>query len=141
MLSAKVARLNISELYQYLNAESVLQQMVDRQLILPEKMTNAVAYTHNYAQNSVAISALFSTLSSPPMFLMHLCDVLEATGNSQQLNLATKLRSGMYIWVQFSLLMCYSFSVSRSQNPYVTEEDTCTETLSCPIISCNIRFL
>ena len=96
MLSAKVARLNISELYQYLNAESILQQMVDRQLILPETMTDAVAYTHKYAKNSVAILALFTTLSSPPTFLMHLCDVLEVTGNSQQLKLATKLRSGMF---------------------------------------------
>ena len=96
ILSAKVTRLNISELYQYLNAESILQQMVDRQLILPAKMTDAVAYTHKYAQNSVAIEALFPT-TNPATFLLCLCDVLEATGNSQQLNLATKLRSGIYI--------------------------------------------
>ena len=92
MLSAKVARLNISELYQYLSAESILQQMVDRQLILPEKKEDAVLYSHKYAQNSVAVGALFSTAT----FLLSLCDVLEATGNSQQLKLATKLRSGMF---------------------------------------------
>ena len=109
MLSSKVTRLNISELYQYLNAESILQQMVDRQLILPEKMTNAVAYTHKYAQNSVAIEALFTTPTNPPTFLLSLCDVLEATRNSQQLYLATKLRSGMfasfldYIFIVYSL--------------------------------------
>ena len=108
MLSAKVTRLNITELYQHLNAESILQQMVDRQLILPEKMTDAVAYTHKYAQNSVAISALFTTRSSPPMFLMHLCDVLEATGNSQQLKLATKLRSGMFTRFLDATFIVYS---------------------------------
>ena len=90
-LSKEVARLNISELYQHLNAESILQQMVDRQLMLPAKLADAVAYTHKFAQNSVATSALFTT----PTFLFSLCDVLEATGNSQQLNLANKLRSGM----------------------------------------------
>ena len=93
MLSSKVTRLNISELYQYLNAESILQQMVDRQLILPAMMTDAVAYTHKYAQNSIATNALFF-MHNTPNFILSLCDVLEGTGNSQQLTLATELRSG-----------------------------------------------
>ena len=92
-----MTRLNISELYQYLNAESILQQMVDRQLILPTNKENAVAYSHKYAQNCVATSALFSTLSGPPTFLLSLCDVLEATGNTQHQNLAAILRSGILI--------------------------------------------
>ena len=96
MLSSKVARLNISELYQYLNAESILQQMVDRQLVRPAKKEDAVVYSHKYAQNSVAMEALFLTTTNPPTFLLSLCDVLEATGNSQQLKLAIKLRSGMF---------------------------------------------
>ena len=96
ILSSKVTRLNISELYQHLNAESILQQMVDRQLILPANREDTIAYTHKYAQNSVAIKALFSTVTNPPMFLLSLCDVLETTGNSHQLKLATKLRLGMF---------------------------------------------
>ena len=90
-----MTRLNISELYQHLRAESILQQMVDRQLILPTNKENTVAYSHKYAQNCVATSALFTTLSSPPTFLPSLCDVLEAAGNSQQHNLAAILRSGI----------------------------------------------
>ena len=140
MLSSKVTRLNISELYQHLNAESILQLMVDRRLILPAKKEDAVVYSHKYAQNSVAIEALFSTPTNPAKFLLSLCDVLEATGNSQQLTLATKLRSGMFKRFLDAHIYCL-FSISRSRKTYVTEEDTCTETLSCPIISCNIRFL
>ena len=114
MLSSKVARLNISELYQYLNAESILQQMVDRQLILPANMTDAVAYTHKYAQNSVAMKALFITTTNPPTFLLNLCDVLEATRNSQQLNLATKLRSGMFASFRFTfLLYIFCFQITN----------------------------
>ena len=89
-----VIRLNISELYQHLSAESILQQLLGRQLIPSAKKEDVVAYTHKYAQNCVAISACFP-IASPPTFLLSLCDVLVATGNSQQLNLATKLRSGM----------------------------------------------
>ena len=90
-------RLNISELYQHLRAGSILQQMVDRQLMSPKNEENVVAYSHKYAQNCVATSALCSTLSSPPMFLLSLCNVLEATGNSQQQALAAILRSGILI--------------------------------------------
>ena len=95
MLSVRVTRLNISELYQYLSAESILQQMVDRQLILPANKEDALAYTHKYAKNSIATKALF-LMDNPPTFLLNLCDVLKSTGSSQQLNLATKLRSGIF---------------------------------------------
>ena len=94
MLGAKVIRLNMSELYQHLNAESILQQMVDRQLILPAKKEDAEIYNHKYAQNLVATGVLFEK-ESPPTFLLSLCDVLEATGISRQMKLALKLRSGM----------------------------------------------
>ena len=94
MLGAKVIRLNMSELYQHLNAESILQQMVDRQLILPAKKEDAETYNHKYAQNLVAVAGLL-TIESPPTFLLGLCDVLEATGLSCQMKLALKLRSGM----------------------------------------------
>ena len=92
MLSSKVTRLNISELYQHLNAESLLQQMVDRQLISTAKKKDVAMYTHKYAQNSVATSALFSK-DNPPTFFLTLCDVLEA----HKIKLAINLRSGMSI--------------------------------------------
>ena len=91
-----MTRLNVSELYQYLNVESILEQMVDRHIILPINKEHTVMYTHKYAQNSVATSALFPMVN-PPTFLLSLCDVLEATGNSLQLSLATKLRSGLLL--------------------------------------------
>ena len=90
-----MARLNLSELFQHLNAASILQQMVDRQLITPAKKVEVEAYSHKYAQNIVAAVGLFN-MESPPTFLLGLCDVLEATGTSQQRNLAMKLRSGDY---------------------------------------------
>ena len=95
MLGAKVIRLNTSELYQHLNAKSILQQMVDRQLILPAKKEDAETYSHKYAQNLVAAAEILLTMESPATFLLGLCDVLEATGLSHQMKLALKLRSGM----------------------------------------------
>ena len=96
MLSSKVMRINTSELYQHLNAKSILQQMVDRQLILPAKKEDAETYSHKYAQNLVAMGALF-TMESPPTFLLSLCDILDATDLSCQQKLALKLRSGRVI--------------------------------------------
>ena len=94
LLSAKVIRLNMSELYQHLNAKSILQQMVDRHLILPAKKGDVEAYSHNYAQNLLATRALFER-KGPSTFLLSLCQVLEATGLSCQKKLASKLKSGM----------------------------------------------
>ena len=103
MLSAKVIRLNLSELYQHLNAESILQQMVDCQLIQPGKMKDVKAYDSKYAQNLSAATALFSTVKISPTFLLHLCDILDDGGTSQQRNLTQKLRSGLYLYLQYSL--------------------------------------
>ena len=88
-------RLNLSELYQHLNAGHILQQMVDRKLIQPEKKNDAEAYSSKYPQNHVATMALFTTMESPPTFLFHLCDILDTAGVSQQRELALKLRAGL----------------------------------------------
>ena len=93
-LGAKVIRLNMSELYQHLNVKSILQQMVDRQLILPAKKGDVEAYSHNYAQNLVATRAILER-KGPLAFLSSLCHVLEATDLSCQKKLALKLRSGV----------------------------------------------
>ena len=95
MLVVKVIRLNTSELYQHLNAKSILQQMVDRQLIPPAKKEDAETYSHMYAQNLIAAEALLAK-GGPPTVLLSICDVLEATGLSCQKKLALKLRSGMF---------------------------------------------
>ena len=94
MLSAKVLRLNLSEVYQYLNAESILHEMVERKLITPEQKENAEAYSSKYAQNISAGVALFN-MNSPPTFLLDLCNILEATQCPDHKKLAMKFRSGM----------------------------------------------
>ena len=93
-MGAKVTRLNFSELYQHLNAASILQQMVDRQVILLAKKVDAEAYSHKFAQNTVAIEGMLS-INIPSTFLLGLCDILEATDTSKQRSLAAKLRSGI----------------------------------------------
>ena len=93
-LGAKVTRLNFSELYQHLNAASLLEQMVERQLILPKFKEDAEKYSNNYAKNVVATDGFFSTTNNPATFLLDLCEVLEVKGTCQQRSLAVKLRSG-----------------------------------------------
>ena len=99
MLSAKVFRLNFSEIYQYLNAKSILREMVERKLIASQEKGNAEAYSSTYAQNISAGVALFNK-ESPPTFALDLCNILEATDCPKKRKLAMKLRSG----IKFSLL-------------------------------------
>ena len=94
MLRSKVLRLNLSELYQHLNAGSILQQMVEAQLIQPGKKKDAEAYDSKYAQNLSASLALFST-ESPPTAVLDLCNLLDTSETLQQRNLAIKLREGI----------------------------------------------
>ena len=110
MLGAKVVRLNLSELYQHLNAGSILQQMVDCQLIQPGKMKDAEAYDSKYAQNLSAAIALFYMVKSPPTFLLNMCDILDDEGTTQQRNLTLKLRSGFYYCI-FSVHITSEYSV------------------------------
>ena len=94
-LCSKVLRLNLSEVLQYLNAQPILDEMVEKKLIKPQKKGEVEAYTSKYAQNISAGIAMFFTLESPPTFLLSLCDVLEGTDCPDQMKLAVKLRSGM----------------------------------------------
>ena len=96
MLNAKVLRLNFSEVYQYLNAESILHEMVERKLITPQQKENAEPYTFKYAQNFADGVALLKR-QSPLTVLSDLCDILEATDSPEQSKLAKKLRSGRVI--------------------------------------------
>ena len=96
MLSSKVLRLNLSEVYQYLNAESILHDMVERKLITPQQKEGAESYRIKFAKNISACIALFITMESPPTFLLSMCDILEARQCSEQRKLAVKLRSGKY---------------------------------------------
>lgn len=93
ILGARVTRLNFSELYQHLNAVSLLEQMVERQLILPSIKEDAEKYSDNYAKNVLVTIGFFST-NSPPTFLLDLCEILEVKDTCQQRSLAAKLRSG-----------------------------------------------
>ena len=97
MLSAKVLRLNFSEVYQYLNAKSILHEMVERKLITSQQKGNAEAYSSTYAQNISAGVALFFNTGSPPTFALDMCNILEATDCPGQRKLAMKFRSGSYI--------------------------------------------
>ena len=103
MLGAKVLRLNLSEVYQYLNAKSILHEMVERKLITSQQKGNAEAYSSTYAQNISAGVALFNK-ESPPTFSLDMCNILEATDCPEQRKLAIKLRSG--IMILFILSYC-----------------------------------
>ena len=99
ILALKVLRLNMSELYQHFNAASILQQMVDEKIVPQKLEKKAITYSEKYAQNMAAASEIsFSRLESPLAFLMSLCDKFEVTGTPEQQHLATKLRSGEFIF-------------------------------------------
>ena len=93
-LCVKVLRLNLSEVFQYLNAQPILNEMVEKKLITPQKKGQVECYTSKYAQNISAGKAMFSTMENPT-FLLSLCDILEGTDCPDQMKLAVKLRSGM----------------------------------------------
>ena len=93
-LCCKVLRLNLSEVFQYLNAQSIMNEMVEKKLIKPQKKGEVEAYSSKYAQNISAGIAMFN-MESPPTFLLSLCDILEGTDCPDQMKLAVKLRSGM----------------------------------------------
>ena len=94
-LSAKVLRLYFSEMFQYLNAQSILNEIVDKKLIGPQNKGEVECYTSKYAKNISAGMAMFSTMESSPTFLLSLCDILEGTDCPDQMKLALMLRSGM----------------------------------------------
>ena len=94
ILSAKVSRLNLSEVYQYLNAESIFHEMVERKLITPQQKENAEFCNSKYAQNISAAVDLFE-MNNPLTFLLDLCNILEATQSPDHRKLAMKFRSGM----------------------------------------------
>ena len=95
MLCTRVLRLNLSEVFQHLNAQPILDEMVDKKLIKPQKKGEVESYSSKYAQNISASIAMFFTLESPPTFLLSLCDILEGTDCPHQMKLAVNLRSGM----------------------------------------------
>ena len=94
-LCCKVLRLNFGEVFQYLNAQLILNEMVEMKLIGPQNKGEVECYTSKYAQNISAGKAIFSTMESPPTYLLSLCDILEGTDCPDQMKLAVKLRSGM----------------------------------------------
>ena len=110
MLSSKVLRLNLSEVYQYLNAESILHEMVERKLITPQQKENAESCNSKYAQNISAGAALFE-MNSPPTVMLDLYNILEATQCPNHRKLAVKLRSGTKITIVLccSNHLCYPF--------------------------------
>ena len=109
-LSAKVIRLNLSEVFQYLNAQSILNEMVEMKLIKPQKKREVECYTSKYAQNISASIAMFN-MESPPTFLLSLCDILEGTDCPDQMKLAVKLRSGMCSTVMGTFSLCFLVNV------------------------------
>ena len=96
MFAMKALRLSLSEVYQNLNAQSILQEMVEGKLILPQNKGAAEAYSSEYAQNISAGVALFN-VQSPSTVLFALCSILESRDSPKQRKLAMTLRSGMYV--------------------------------------------
>ena len=95
IFGAKVLRLNISEIYQCLHAQSLLKELVKKGLILPQTKKEAESYTSKYAQNIIAGVGLLS-MYSPPKFLQGLFDTLEAVDAPEQKKLTMKLKSGIF---------------------------------------------
>ena len=96
MFGAMALRLSLSEVYQNLNAQSILQEMVEGKLIQPQNKRDAEAYSSEYAQNISAWVALFHG-QGPATFLFALCSILESRDSPKQRKLAMTLRSGMYV--------------------------------------------
>ena len=96
MFAMKALRLSLSEVYQNLNAQSILQEMVEGKVIQPQNKGAAEAYSSEYAQNISAWVALFN-MQSPATFLFALCSILESRDSPKQMKLAMTLRSGMYV--------------------------------------------
>lgn len=96
MFGAKALRLSLSEVYHNLNAQSILQEMVEGKLIQPQDKRDAEAYSSKYAQNISAGVALFD-VQGPATFLLALCSILESRDSPKQRKLAMTLRSGMYV--------------------------------------------
>ena len=94
MFGAMALRLSLSEVYQNLNAQSILQEMVEGKLIQPQNKRAAEAYSSEYAQNISAWVALFN-MQSPSTVLLALCSILESRDSPKQRNLAVMLRSSM----------------------------------------------
>ena len=92
MFGAKALRLSLSEVYQNLNAQSILQEMVEgnssshsiREMLRPT------------ALDMHRIFQLFN-VRSPSTFLFALCSILESRDSPKQRKLAMTLRSGMYV--------------------------------------------
>ena len=77
----KVIQLNLSE-YQYLNVENIIQQMVERRLILQKNMETCAS---PYVQNISAVIALIDLhMTSSPAFLFSLCEILETADPNQR---------------------------------------------------------
>ena len=107
MFGAKALRLSLSEVYQNLNAQSILQEMVEGELIQPQNKRDAEAYSSKYAQNISAWAALFN-VQSPSTFLFALCSILESRDSPKQRNLAIMLRSSMAHGPHICMLMLYT---------------------------------
>ena len=87
ILGAKVLGLNISEIYQYMNADLLLQGR--EKDIIQE-------YNSKYAQNISVGAAFFGDImEGSPTFLLDMCKFLEAADCPEQSHLATKFQSGI----------------------------------------------
>ena len=67
VFGAMALLLSLSEVYQNLNAQSILQEMVEGKLIQPQNKRDAEAYSSEYAQNISAGVALLCKV------LQHFC--------------------------------------------------------------------
>lgn len=95
ILNAKVLLLNLSTIYQSLNAESILDELVDKRLIQPVIRDDVRAYGSTYIRNLSTGLALVKR-DSPPNALLDLCSMLEAGNDAKQRKLAMTLKAGLY---------------------------------------------
>ena len=94
-ICSKVLRLNLSNIYQFLNVQLILNEMVAKTLIQPQRKGDVEAYSSKYAQNISAGIALFEREST--QHVLDLCGILQATDSSEQRQLAVMLATGIAI--------------------------------------------
>ena len=123
MISAKVLRINLSEVYQSLNAQSILSEMVERKLIQPQKRGEAEGYSSKYAQNISAGVTLFNKKSFTHI---HIRSLQYSRGHrlpqTEEVSSEAQIRSGIYCRVNINCLdAAITFSFRSSKDPFNEE--------------------
>ena len=128
MISAKVLRLNLSEVYQSLNAQSILCEMVERKLIQPQKRGEAEGYSSKFAQYFSWSGFVLHNGDSTHIFIRS----VQYSGGyrlpqTEEVSSKAQIRSGIYCRVNINCLdAAITFSFRSSKDPF-NEGASCSD--------------